>query len=277
MAICHHHRLAHLVVMLICRLGKPSEKQWNKWNQPLIYLDLTVKRVKALTARCKVAFFLDSSSPGVPDWAWMFKSPLFHFQPMCILCYVAFHRGLFSHPYTPNTSAGMCQVTGSRLPDCRVCVQPSCSKRQCRAMTISPAGLSTECALAYVSGKGAACSPNSTNSSKLTQRSRGRERGKGTACLPSCLLHCPCAPGSSNRAASAVLLSAKAEEAPCILTKEHTCQRKPRASIRIQLPELERPRHSHSPSVCHVGKWEKCNTSTWSIDRYWIGADVFPA
>jgi len=81
-----------------------------------------------------------------------------------------------------------------------------------------------------------------------------RKRGKGMACLPSCLLHLPCAPGSSNRAASAVLLTAKAEEAPCILTKERACQRKPRASIRIQLPELERPRHSHSPSVCHVGK-----------------------
>lgn len=68
------------------------------------------------------------------------------------------------------------------------------------------------------------------------------------------LPRCPRAPGSSARAASAVLSSAKAEEAPRIPTKEQTCQREPRASIRIQLPELERPRHSHSPSVCHVGK-----------------------
>lgn len=145
----------------------------------------------------------------------------------------------------------MCQVTGSHLPDCRVCVQHSWRKHQRRAMLISPAGLSTECALPYVSGKGAACSPNSANFTKVKGE---RKRGKGMACLPSCLPDHSCAPGSSTRGASAVLLSAKAEEAPRILTKESTCQRKPRASIRIQLPELERPRHSNSPSVCHVGK-----------------------
>lgn len=164
----------------------------------------------------------------------------------------------------------MHQVTGSCLTYCTVCVQHSWSKRQCCAILISPGGPFTECGLLCVSGKCAACSPNSTNSSRLTWRER--EARAWPAFPPACFtFHMP------QGAATELLLSAKAEEAPCILTKECTCQRKPQASIRIQLPELERPRHSHSPSACHVGKWEKCNTSTWSIDRYWIGADVFPA
>ena len=141
-AIWPHHRLTHPVVTLICKLDKPSENQWNKWNQHLIYLDPIVNRVKTLTARCKVAFFLNSSSPGVLDWAWMFKSSFLHFQPTCILCYVSFCKGLFSHTDTPNTSAGTCVRRYVHVFQI-ACVQHSWRKHQCCAMLISPAGLST--------------------------------------------------------------------------------------------------------------------------------------
>lgn len=66
-----------------------------------------------------MAFFLDSSSPGVLDWARMFKSSLFHFQPTCISCYVSFHKGLSSHTYSLNTSQ-QAHVSGDRFISSRL-------------------------------------------------------------------------------------------------------------------------------------------------------------
>lgn len=236
---------------LIWKPVKPSETQWKEWNQHFIFLDPIVNRAKTCTAHCKVMIFLDSSIPGVLDCAWICKPLYLCFQLRCILHSTSFHKGLFSHIAAPVSGARSVLSTPGGGISAVLCRFPS------QVLKTVPWFMSLE--------RVQPAPPN-------WQKGQGAETEQGHG-----LLHCPPAPGSSSTAASAVLGSAKAEEAPHILTKECACHREPRASIRIQLPELERPRHSHSPSVCHVGKWEKCNTSTWSIDRYWIGADAFPA
>lgn len=95
---------------------------------------------------------------------------------LCFNLYFAFyifrtyiHKGLFSHITALKLSRHLCSAL---LGEVSV---PCCA--------YSPSG-PKGCALADVSGKGAACSPGSTSSCKLTQRSRGRDRGKGMACSP---------------------------------------------------------------------------------------------
>lgn len=186
------------------------------------------------------------------------------------LCIYAFSSRVFC---TPHLSTRVCFPTlqpQSSAGTCARCVFSTPGGGVSAVLCWFPPQLFNLC-LAYTSGK-AQPAPLAPPTPPKWHKGQGLETEARAwpAPLPTC-------PRESSRAASAALWSDKAEEAPHILTKECACHREPRASIRIQLPELERPRHSHSPNVCHVGKWEKCNTSTWSIDRSWIGADAFPA
>lgn len=142
----------------------------------------------------------------------------------------------------------MCQVAGLQ----GVFSTPG---RNVRAVLSSPTSLHRVCTGLHARTGAMQPAPLIPPTQVSCTKGPGRDGKKqGHDLPPLCLLHSPPAPGNRSRAFSAVLLSAKAGEAPCILTKERTCQRKPQASIRIQLPELEGPRCSRSPSVCHVGK-----------------------